>query len=1020
MQIKNQLLTFSSTSPTMLSSEVLHLDQEMNKCKTEKENVEKKTESVIFEPEEIKSTYALQPYFDEIENKTKHKVRALSSFKMTNNGFYGYKTGIYHKVIQIDNHSLQPTMFKVLGMLDDVHLNLYNQKKQIEKDPKYKSHSRKVERRANIKLKLNKYCATSCGQDTDEHKEQSDFNRKRGMYSGANLVFDEMNFWGLNTIVNVVNDGFVSDVSAMSDEEINKKFDEFKKRYQQLIPYLTFSFHIYKHAIIKNAQQYVLINNLDDYKCINWHFDKGMQYSKLTHGRNLKEDQQSKELSKNENLQKQLKKAQELEMNEINYLYHYLQNKNTMIDNFFKEETKQKHMEQLMVDSGIDLNDLKVANKKHYYLISLKEDDNQTEHESINKYFRILLQDSVWITDQEIAGEHVNLFNQVFTITEIDSLAEINNESDGNIHVYQFYPFFIDSKQKSQNIYSWIKYVATSIKKSDHDHEFQTMIMSNMAATYAKLNNDNPNHVVHFINKMNRNNSIKYLTLADKVRNDPNVMVVDQKIYVKDPTDQVYKGNDGVVDALIQNYMNTRSTISYTSAIKDVKAQMTNSNNNVDHFDNGFKTPSYTILFKKDKNNQHMIDVRNRFYGNVRLKTYFDPDMTIFSYEDLQNSEEGKALWALLDNVSGGKPELLAQALGTIFAQDLIPSLRVFFNLWGVPGSGKSLLAKLMSNLFNGIHEDEHEEYVDHIISPSSDLNNMLSPRSVDRLSIRNGQVALWFDDFQKNQKQLTIEGKVSANINKITNNAPLQADNKFEAKVDVKLPSTLIVASNDPLVANSQLGTSDRMFVFHSPNPLNKNPKFKVKNIDKWKNSPKTMGLFFRILLLGASQLYYYADNHSDLEMKNYFKPQDNAVKKSAMLGDRLSTFFERKGINSPYNLIGIQNIKLFNEFQAETLSDNKKVSRTFFNKQLELLGLHLEDHKIGGKTYRKIIMSNNSDLNKEKMKLMQNKNITPADLNVTHDYGKTIVGSFEDWNTGYDDLKKKYSELTVIFEEF
>ena len=96
------------------------------------------------------------------------------------------------------------------------------------------------------------------------------------MYSGMNMVFDMLNYWGLSNVINCVNDGFI--VTNYSDE----KFERFKEKYCKKIKYLTFSVKQYDFCLVKNDLEYLLINNDDEYKCRNHEFDMKSAYRRLT------------------------------------------------------------------------------------------------------------------------------------------------------------------------------------------------------------------------------------------------------------------------------------------------------------------------------------------------------------------------------------------------------------------------------------------------------------------------------------------------------------------------------------------------------------------------------------------------------------------------------------------------------------------------------------------------------------------------------------------------------------------
>ncbi|MCH5380332.1 hypothetical protein [Limosilactobacillus reuteri] len=261
---KNGIMYWPSTPKFLLMAEQLHLTPDFNH---RPETMDEEHENIkLLPPQLLSSLVATGPY----EGYQKERLN------FTNNGIYQYVKCIARNVAQIDVHSLLPTMAYQLGLLDERHKKLFLEKKEIEADTHYPKNKRLVAKRKRIKLQLNKYCST-IGETKVEHS----INRFKAMYSGMNMVFDMLNYWGLSNVINCVNDGFI--VTNFNEE----KFEQFKEKYSKKIKYLTFSIKQYDYCLVKNDLEYLLINNDGDYKCRNRQFGQNSVYELLT-GKSLK------------------------------------------------------------------------------------------------------------------------------------------------------------------------------------------------------------------------------------------------------------------------------------------------------------------------------------------------------------------------------------------------------------------------------------------------------------------------------------------------------------------------------------------------------------------------------------------------------------------------------------------------------------------------------------------------------------------------------------------------------------
>lgn len=155
-----------------------------------------------------------------------------------------------------------------------------------------------------------------------------------------------------------------------------------------------------------------------------------------------------------------------------------------------------------------------------------------------------------------------------------------------------------------------------------------------------------------------------------------------------------------------------------------------------------------------------------------------------------------------------------------------------------------------------------------------------------------------------------------------------------------------------------------------------------------------------------------------TDKERGEIFDHKYSAASKLSVLNDSLELFFENQGITSPYDLIGMQANKLFNVYKDEAKQPG--VSYRSFTDQLELLGLVLKRKHFNGRTFQKVICSNNDRLTQEKMKAMLNDlSILPDQVNsVDLDTGE--IRPLKTWHHGYENLKDKYPHANEVFKPF
>lgn len=245
------IMTFPSTPSYLLQAEMLQLNKVFSgHCEDESG----KSEAIKMLPEQV---------FSELITKGPFQNDAKSTFRFTKNGIYAANKVVAHDVVQIDVHSMLPTFAYDLGLLNGQYQALYNRKKSIEKIDGYQANPKLAQERADIKFRLNHACSTN---DSGRGRY---VNRLLPVFSSMNFMFDVLSYWGLNNILACLNDGFIMQVG----KRFNQKFAKFEQYYQEQIPHLTFSAKKWKYGIVKNPQEYILINSPSDYKCRNHEFD---------------------------------------------------------------------------------------------------------------------------------------------------------------------------------------------------------------------------------------------------------------------------------------------------------------------------------------------------------------------------------------------------------------------------------------------------------------------------------------------------------------------------------------------------------------------------------------------------------------------------------------------------------------------------------------------------------------------------------------------------------------------------
>ena len=229
---KDNVFFFKSTPQFLKIAELAHLNKEFNHKTNSKE-------SIKLLPPQISDTV--------ITNGGFHKSQQ-DRLNFTNNGIYAYSKCLAQDVVQIDVHSLLPTWAFNLRLLDHKHKQLFLRKKEIEATPNYIDNKRLVNERKRDKDSLNRFCS-----ENGKTKNEQYVNRLRCTYSGMNMIYDMLQFWGLENVINCVNDGFIIRINTRN---FDKKYQQFQQRYQRKVSQLTFSMKKWNYALIKNDQEY--------------------------------------------------------------------------------------------------------------------------------------------------------------------------------------------------------------------------------------------------------------------------------------------------------------------------------------------------------------------------------------------------------------------------------------------------------------------------------------------------------------------------------------------------------------------------------------------------------------------------------------------------------------------------------------------------------------------------------------------------------------------------------------------
>lgn len=676
------LLIGHYTPTSAILAEVTHLSNSFDH--KFKDDVNSKDSSIKLMAKQIIDTVTVQSALG-------HSQKEILNF--TNNGIYAAKKGIYTDVVQIDTHSQLPTFMYYLGLMDKKHEQLFLRKKEIENMPDYKSDPKLIEEREAIKLELNIYCSTN---DTGKGRY---VNRLAAMYSGMNFIFDSMCYWGLSNILNCVNDGYILQIK--NDGDFNKQYQDFKQQWQSEFPLLTFSKKHWKYAIINGTQDYILINNSNDYKCRSSQLSTKAFYHQAT-GKSLDKLKQS-EIDNDA-----FKYAQEKEKVAMMVLYNNLFN-NQEPDLYGSNEKLEdlNETKEILIKAGV-VNASFLPEKQHYYSFTPDLENSDQDNDYINQLTKRVLDGQIFMST-ELLRNRINLLKQLIKVKEVnpDDYANTNHV----VMVNNFVPSIVDEIEKNQSIKNWVKYEVEKIEKSDEDKLYQYNLLALTAQIYANENEENPNSILNLINKLRTTNYLKKLDMGEIIANDPRTLIVDGQLMVKDDRN-IYTARSSVVNHLLKEHFDQRQKQHFTSEKNNVLALLEDKKYQ-DSLEQGFKSDYQSILL--DKNGNIKIDSPFKHKISHHVNVIYNPSIV--------NDPAYEQLNSFLSHLAPNQTKQLKAMLGLIPLQgtDIMKEIRTFFILKGVSGAGKSTLAQLLKGIF-----DDETQSESNIISSAQNVNKAL------------------------------------------------------------------------------------------------------------------------------------------------------------------------------------------------------------------------------------------------------------------------------------------------------
>lgn len=954
------IMTFPTTPFYLIEAERLHLNKAFsgNKLLLEQKN------------DELIVTSAFE-----------HMVK--TSFKFTNNGIYSATKTIADDVVQIDVHSMLPTFAYNLGLTNDHYKKLFDRKKQIEATPNYQNNTELVKERNAIKLKLNLFCSTN---DSGQGRY---VNRLLAVYSSMNFMFDVLNYWGLSNIVNCLNDGFI----MWAPKDFDNQYQKFKAHYQAEIDDLTFSMKQWKHAIIKSPQEYILINSDKDYKCRNQSFDMNSFYQAKT-GKSLRK------LKSEDVDQNVLELAQEKERRSIKILNNYLFKEGIDGINSVNQAEKLNNIKQILDEVGV-YDAQYLIGKNYYYYFTVDEENNTQSEDYVNRFTKEVLRNQIFISDCRLK-DRINVLGQAVKVTEIKDIDDYLENTGASV-INNYLPSVLDSIGEGQSIEDWLKYEVRKIRQTNVEQVYQYNILALVVQIWASLHHSHANQLGNYLTKLWQSKYLDQLDVADYIYNDPNTLVVDGRLLVKDERG-TYSTKESVINHLLKKYFN-----------KQQKQRFENTKNNVltllkdekyqDQLGDGFQSDHQAIILYGDGDIK--LDSPFKYRLNHHVNVDYDPTIV--------NSSEYFQVNYFLKHLAPKALKQLKAMLGLIPLQhtDIMAELRVFIVLKGKSGAGKSTLATLLEKDFN-----DQGQSGSNIRSNTQNVNQAFTNgRYIALNDVKNGKVMLWFDDFQANEKRNIITANAGTVINGVISGMAQNASAKYEIDHPVTLPSLIVIATN-AMPQVTQEGTAARMFVINSPRSLKEDPikdeQGRVVKVSDFINNPKVWQALFYIIMQEASKLL----KMSDKERQEIFNHKYSAATRLAALNDSLELFLENEGITSLYNLVGIQANRLFNIYKDKMRQPS--ASYRAFTEQLEMLGFVMKRKHFNGRHYQKVICVKNDRLTQDKIKAMFNElHVTPDQLGSVNQTTGEIT-TLKTWQYKYDEFKGKYPQSSAVFTTF
>ncbi|MBC8743991.1 hypothetical protein H5W18_05050 [Lactobacillus sp. Marseille-P7033] len=661
---------------------------------------------------------------------------------------------------------------------------------------------------------------------------------------------------------------------------------------------------------------------------------------------------------------------------------------------------KLSNIKQLLDEAGV-YDARYLIGRKYYYCFAIDEENNTQSESFANRFTKEVLRNQIFISDCKLKNR-INVLDQAIKVTEIKNIDDYL-ENSGISVINNYMPSVVDPIGEGQSIEDWMKYEVRKIRQTNVDQTYQHNVLALTVQIWASLHHGNTNQLMKYLTKLWQSKYLDRLDVADHIYNDPNTLVVDGELLVKDERG-TYSTKESAVNHLLKKYFTKQEKCQFKNnksnvltLLKDEKYQ--------DQLGDGFQSDHQAIFL--DKNAEIRTDSPFKYQLNHHVNVDYDPTVV--------NSSEYFQMNYFLKHLAPKALKQLKAMLGMIALQHtgIMEELRVFIVLKGKSGAGKSTLATLLEKVFN-----DQGQSGSNIRSNTQNVNQAFTNgRYLDLNDAKKGKVMLWFDDFQANEKRNIITANAGTVINGVISGMAETTSAKYEADHPVTLPSLIVIATN-AMPQVTQEGTAARMFVINSPKSLKEDPirdeQGRVVKLSDFINNPKVWQALFYIIMQEASKLLKMGDK----ERQEIFNHKYSAATKLAALNDSLELFLENEGITSLYDLVGIQANRLFNVYKDKMKQPS--ASYRAFTEQLEMLGFVMKRKHFNGKNYQKVICVRNDKLTQDKIKAMFNElNVTPDRLgSVDRKTGE--ITTLKTWHYGYDEFTKKYPQSSAVFTPF